>query len=56
MSIDRAYDSSSIGSFLVASPDALLGEVARRSGFAIELGQRDAWVEPRTFRSFTKDR
>lgn len=45
MSIDRAYYSSSVSSFLSTSPDAVLGEVARNSGFAIELGQRDAWVK-----------
>lgn len=45
MSIDRAYYSSSVSSFLRTSPDAVLGEVARNSGFAIELGQRDAWVK-----------
>jgi hypothetical protein len=44
MSIDRAYYSSSIGAFLRAAPDTVLGEVARNSGFAIELGQRDAWI------------
>jgi hypothetical protein len=44
MSIDRAYYSSSIDAFLNASPDTVLGEVARNSGFAIELGQRDAWI------------
>lgn len=45
MSIDRAYYSSSVSSFLRTSPDSVLGEVARNSGFAIELGQRDAWVK-----------
>lgn len=44
MSIDRAYYSSSIDAFLNAFPDTVLGEVARNSGFAIELGQRDAWI------------
>nr|WP_060986693.1 DUF2075 domain-containing protein [uncultured Acidovorax sp.] len=34
-----------VSSFLSTSPDAVLGEVARNSGFAIELGQRDAWVK-----------
>lgn len=45
MSIDRAYYSSNVSSFLRTSPDSVLGEVARNSGFAIELGQRDAWVK-----------
>lgn len=44
MSLDRAYYSSGIDDFLSASPHTVLGEVARNSGFAIELGQRDAWV------------
>ncbi|MBY0411827.1 MAG: DUF2075 domain-containing protein [Burkholderiaceae bacterium] len=44
MSFDRAYYSSSIGAFLNASTDSILGEVTRNSGFSIELGQRDAWV------------
>ncbi len=45
MNIDRAYYSASIAAFLSASPDTVLGEIARNSGFAIELGQRDAWVQ-----------
>lgn len=45
MSIDRAYYSSSLASFLNASEDSVLGEVARNSGFAIDLGQRDAWIK-----------
>lgn len=44
MSTDRAYYSSSIEGFLSASPDSVLGEVTRSSGFAIELTQRDAWL------------
>lgn len=44
MSTEHAYYSSSIESFLRAPPDAVLGEVARNSGFSIELGQRDAWL------------
>ena len=44
MSIEHAYYSSSIGAFLKTPLDAVLGEVARNSGFSIELGQRDAWV------------
>ncbi|RZJ11424.1 MAG: DUF2075 domain-containing protein [Acidovorax sp.] len=45
MSLDRAYYSSSLGAFVSAAPDAVLGEIARNSGFAIELGQRDAWIK-----------
>lgn len=45
MSLDRAYYSSSLGAFVSAAPEAVLGEIARNSGFAIELGQRDAWIK-----------
>lgn len=44
MNVQRAYYSSSIASFLAASPDTILGEVARNTGFAIEISQRDAWL------------
>lgn len=45
MSTTRAYFSSSIREFLVALPDAVLGEVARNCGFTIELNQRNAWLK-----------
>lgn len=44
MSINRAYYSSSIREFLTASPDQVLGEVARNCGFAIEPAQKGAWL------------
>lgn len=44
MSTARTYFSSSIREFLLASPNTVLGEVARNCGFAIEPTQRDAWV------------
>ncbi|TNF58875.1 MAG: DUF2075 domain-containing protein [Burkholderiales bacterium] len=44
MNIGRAYYSSPLGLFLRRSPDSILGELARNSGFAIELSQRDAWI------------
>lgn len=44
MKVQRAYYSSSIASFIAASPDTILGEVARNTGFAIEISQRDAWL------------
>src|SRR5690242_3717964 len=41
----RAWYSSSICSFLKASPDSILGELTRNSDFAILPDQRDAWFE-----------
>lgn len=45
MSLARAYYSASLGVFVSAAPDSVLGEIARNSGFAIDLGQRDAWIK-----------
>lgn len=39
----RAYYSDSIEHFLKSDPNAILGELARQSQFAIELTQRSAW-------------
>jgi hypothetical protein len=44
MSNRRAYYSSNLGDFLETAADHVLGELARHSGFSIELSQRDAWV------------
>jgi hypothetical protein len=44
MNVSRAYYSSNLNAFLNAPPDIVLGELARNSGFAIELPQRDAWL------------
>lgn len=44
MSNARTYFSSSIHAFLNASPDAVLGEIARNCGFTIEPTQRNAWI------------
>jgi hypothetical protein len=44
MNVSRAYYSSNLDEFLLASADSVLGELARNSGFAIELSQRNAWV------------
>lgn len=41
----RAYYSASIGDFAKAASDAVLGEISRNSGFAIETTQRDAWLQ-----------
>ncbi|WP_457418162.1 DUF2075 domain-containing protein [Roseateles sp. P5_E7] len=44
MNVSRAYYSSNLDEFLRASADSVLGELARNSGFSIELSQRNAWV------------
>jgi hypothetical protein len=44
MNVSRAYYSSNLNAFLNAPPDIVLGELARNSGFSIELTQRDAWL------------
>ncbi|WP_374640396.1 DUF2075 domain-containing protein [Hydrogenophaga sp.] len=44
MNVSRAYYSSPLCKFLDSSKDSVLGELARNSGFAIELSQRDAWI------------
>ncbi len=44
MNVSRAYYCANLQSFLSATPDVVLGELARNSGFSIELGQRDAWL------------
>ena len=41
----RAYYSASIGDFANTASDAVLGEISRNSGFAIETTQRDAWLQ-----------
>lgn len=40
----RAYYSDSIGGFLKAEPDAILGALVRSSPFDIDAAQRDAWL------------
>lgn len=44
MKSSRAYYSSKLDTFLKTPVDSVLGELARNSGFAIELNQRDAWI------------
>lgn len=44
MNVSRAYYSSKLDEFLHASADGVLGELARNSGFSIELSQRNAWI------------
>ena len=41
----RDYYSDSIAKFLHTSPNEILGQLVRSSGFAIEQTQRDAWLE-----------
>ena len=40
----RAYFTSSIADFLTSSTGQVLGELVAASEFAVELGQRDAWL------------
>jgi hypothetical protein len=41
----RAWYSAPVSEFVARPPGAILGEVARRTDFAIELDQRDAWLQ-----------
>lgn len=41
----RAYYSDLVEDFLVRSPDEILGQLTRRSAFAVEEQQRHAWME-----------
>jgi hypothetical protein len=41
----RSCYAASIEEFLTTPPDAVLGEIARNSGSAIETTQRDAWLQ-----------
>jgi hypothetical protein len=41
----RAYYSSSIVEFSHQNPSEILGILTENSGFAVELTQRDAWLE-----------
>lgn len=42
--IERAYYASAIDEFLVAESATVLGELTRRSEFAVDISQRDAWL------------
>ncbi len=42
--LPRAYYVASVGVFLDAAPEAVLGSLAAHSEFAVEQSQRDAWV------------
>src|ERR1700742_3228783 len=41
----RAYYSDSIANFLNTTPDEILGRLAKSNDFALELTQRNAWLE-----------
>lgn len=43
--IERAYYKNSIPAFLTASQDQILGELASKNLFALEVIQKNAWVE-----------
>ena len=43
--MNRAYYSASIAEFVLASPDAILGQVARHNEFDLVETQRDAWIQ-----------
>jgi hypothetical protein len=45
MITERAYYSASIEDFLLAAPDAILGELTRRSGHSVEASQLGAWQQ-----------
>ena len=41
--VPNAYFSAPVSEFIGANPDAVLGELTRKSGFAVDETQRDAW-------------
>src|SRR5688500_14480759 len=43
--MERAYYAESLNAFLAHSPDQILGELTRKSDFAIEQTQTAAWRE-----------
>jgi hypothetical protein len=45
ISLERAYYSSPIAAFLRTAPQGILGALAERSTFSVDLSQRDAWLE-----------
>jgi Uncharacterized conserved protein (DUF2075) len=46
---DRAWFGASVSEFLDSSRDEILGRLVASSGYAVELAQRDAWVDPVTW-------
>ena len=43
--ISPAYYASSIGGFLESSLEQIIGSLAEKSGFSIEIEQRNAWLD-----------
>jgi hypothetical protein len=43
--IERAYYDSSISAFLTASQDQILGELANKHHFALDIMQKNAWLD-----------
>lgn len=43
--IDRAYYSDKIAAFLTASQDQILGELAKKHHFSLDIWQKNAWIE-----------
>jgi len=39
-----AYYAATVDAFLAATPNEILGSIAASSAFAVDIGQRDAWV------------
>ncbi len=42
---DNSYYAADVGTFLRATTDEILGALAARNEFALDVTQRDAWVE-----------
>jgi hypothetical protein len=45
--MQRAYFSAGLGKFLGMRDEEVLGQMAQRTEYAVDLTQRDAWVEQR---------
>ena len=43
--IERAYYKNSISAFLTASQDQILGELSNKHHFALDITQKNAWLE-----------
>ena len=43
--INRSYYKNSIMNFLVASQDEILGELTSNHHFALDIMQKNAWIE-----------
>ena len=45
MGLQRAYYHRPVAEFLAGNPDQILGELARIHGHALEIPQRQAWLD-----------